>query len=377
MKSGRNHPLGEEKNLKLRKERKAVLIKPDRSSGLIEAIFGAYPRQKDTDYITTGYKDVFEPKETTASPEIWLQVFNKGATTPLRVTGYELDTPRNWGDDLLIYVFDPQKSTDLIDIWNLRLEPHPVLPVPVNWFTDLADSIRERIIAEHRPVRGNSHGVMHHATVAISRSVGKTRGVELIKSLKEFPTGALSVCYEGTPIWIKHTGDDHLIHRAKRLEVTHQEHRTTSMVRESKSRKGKEFTVKFESLEPTFAQRFGGFDDRWANVVSISSSGYSEKIATVFPFNIFDRRWPQLAFIGGDDVVVGSEGWVFGRKFKNSDLTISLLTREEAIIGSLKERGIEAQLSEPGYIAQQMLDHLGGLWGVHLLKDRFFSSPSG
>lgn len=359
-----------QRQFKLRKERSAVLVKPDRSSGLVEAIFGAYPRQKDTAYITRGYKEVFEPKETKASPEIWLHVFKKGVTTPLRVTDYELDAPRNWSNDRLIYVFDPQKSTDLIDLWNLRLQPNPVLPVPVNWFTDLADTIRTWILADHRPVRGNSFGLMHHATVVFSRSIDKTRGGELIKSLKEFPTGALHAGFQGTPLWInQYTGDDHLSYRARRLEVTHKEHRTTSMVREDKSSKGKDLSVKFESLEPTFAQRFGGHDDRWANVVSISSAGYSEKIATVFPFNMFHRRWPRLAYVGGDDVVIGSEGWVFARRFKNIDLTMSLLTREEAIIGSLKERGIEAKLSEPGYIAQQMLDHLGGLWGVHLLKD--------
>jgi hypothetical protein len=354
---------------KLRKERSAVFIKPDRSNGLVEAIFGVYPHQKDTGYITRGYKDVFEPRESKASPEIWLQVFKKGTTTPLRVTNYKLDTPRNWDHDLIIYVFDPQKSTDLIDIWNLRLEPHPVLPVPVSWFSDLADTIRKWIIAEHRPVRGNPYGVMHNATVEISRSIGKTRGAELIKTLKEVPAGALRVSYGGTPIWIKHTHADHGMPRPRRLEVTHKEHRTTSTVKESKSPKGKELTVKFDSLDPAFAQRYGGIADRWVNVVRISSSGYSEKMATVFPFNIFDRRRPQLALLGGDQVVIGSEGWVFGNKYKNIDLTISLLPREAAVIGSLKERGIEAQLSEPGYIAQQMLDHLGGLWGVHLLKD--------
>ena len=274
-----------QRQFKLRKERSAVLIKPDRSSGLVEAIFGAYPRQKDTDYITRGYKDVFEPKETKASPEIWLQVFKKGATTPLRVTGYELDTPRNWSGDRLIYVFDPQKSTDLIDIWNLRLEPHLIFPVPVNWFNDLADTIRAWIIADHRPVRGNSHGMMHHATVAISRSIDKTRGVELIKSLKEFPTGALHVSFDGTPHWInQHTGDDRIIHRARRSEATHKDHRTTfsRRFRESKSTKGKEFTVKFESLEPAFAQRYGG-NTLIAGPTSSASlhSRDSEKIATV------------------------------------------------------------------------------------------------
>jgi hypothetical protein len=355
-----------ERQFKLRKERSAVFIKPDRSNGLVEAIFGVYPRQKDTDYIARGYKDVFEPTEAKASPETWLQVFKKGAMTPLRVTGYELDTQRYWYHDQLIYVFNPKKSTDLIDLWNLRLEPHPVLPIPIDWFTDLADPIRERIIAEHRPVRGNPHGVIHRATVEISRSIGETRGAELIKSLKDLPAGALSVKYWRTRVWIEHTDDR--VHRDRRLAVTYKEHRTTSVVKESMSPKCKELIARFESLEPEFAERFGGHHYRWVNVVNISSFGYSDKIATVFPFNTFDRRWPRLG-LGGDRVVIGSEGWVFGQRYKNFDRTIWLLTREEAIIGSLKERGIEARLSEPGYIAQQMLDHLGGLWGVHLLKD--------
>jgi hypothetical protein len=42
---------------------------------------------------------------------------------------------------------------------------------------------------------------------------------------------------------------------------------------------------------------------------------------------------------------------------------------EDAISGSLERMGIEAQPSDPGHVAKQMLDHLGGLWAVHLLAD--------
>ncbi len=42
---------------------------------------------------------------------------------------------------------------------------------------------------------------------------------------------------------------------------------------------------------------------------------------------------------------------------------------DQAITGLLKTYGIEATLSEPGHIAKQMLEHLGGLWDVHLLAD--------
>ena len=46
-----------------------------------------------------------------------------------------------------------------------------------------------------------------------------------------------------------------------------------------------------------------------------------------------------------------------------------VLRANDAIVGSLKQFGIKAELSEPGHIARQMLEHLGGLWGVHLLAD--------
>jgi hypothetical protein len=48
---------------------------------------------------------------------------------------------------------------------------------------------------------------------------------------------------------------------------------------------------------------------------------------------------------------------------------VSLFTAQGAIVGWLKTIGVTAKLSEPGHIAQQMLEHLGGLWGVGLLAD--------
>jgi hypothetical protein len=46
-----------------------------------------------------------------------------------------------------------------------------------------------------------------------------------------------------------------------------------------------------------------------------------------------------------------------------------LLSADDAITASLKQLGIKAELSEPGHIAKQMLEHIGGLWGVHLIAD--------
>jgi hypothetical protein len=79
---------------------------------------------------------------------------------------------------------------------------------------------------------------------------------------------------------------------------------------------------------------------------------------------------PSVALAAsGERVPVGGEGWVYPQRYKNLAQYVSLLNPEEAIIGSLEQLGIKASLSEPGHIAKQMLEHLGGLWGVHLLAD--------
>jgi len=337
-----------------RSNRASVLIKPERSSGLVEAVFGVFPRQRDTDYISKSYKDVFAPTELEPSPKTWLEVFKRGGATPLRITRHGLDIQRYWYHDLLVYVFDPTRPTDLIDLWNLRLEPHPVLPVPIDWFESLADHIRDVLKAEHRPIRGNPHGVMHHATVEFGRSIAKSQVDELTKVLKgDLPVGALSVKHWRNPIWVVHTDDQ--MHRDRRLEVTADEQRTNLEIKE-----GRQLTAKFESLAPKFASRFGGHDYRWVNAVRVSKFS-TEKIATVLPCNMFDRRWPRLG--------MGGEGWVFGQRYKNWSENLTPLTPEDAIIGSLERLGIQAKLSDPGHIAKQMLDHLGGLWDAHLLVD--------
>jgi len=343
-------------------KRLAVLVKPERGNGVAESIFGVFPRQRGTAYIAKGYKDVFAPEELDAGPEAWLKVFKQGAMTPLRVTRHGLDVRRYWHHDLLVYVFDPTRSTDLIDLWNLWLEPRPVVPIPHDWFESLADDVRKAIKAEYRPVRGNPHGVMHHATVEFGRSISKNRADELTKLLHgHVPAEALSVKHWRNRIWIPHT--DARIHRDKRLEVTAAEKHANLEIKE-----GQRTTATFDALAPEFASRFGGRQHRWVNAVRVSVFG-AEKIATVFPFNMSDRRWPPLRILGGDYVTVCSEGWIVSQKYKNSSETLTLLKMEDAITGSLKEMGIQAKQSEPGHIAKQMLDHLQGLWGVHLLAD--------
>ena len=357
-----NHIYRSEQRFAPRDKRESVLVKPERGNALIESLFGVYPSSSDVTYIQKAYTDVFKPEKVAASPDIWRRVFLKSATTPFRVTRYGLDTQRYWYHDLLLFVFDPSRATDLIALWNLKLEPHPVIPIPVAWFEPLADDIYRLLKAEHRPVVGNPSGIMHRATIEFGRSIPKNEAEALIHKLKPgLPHGALVVKFWRNTIWIDHRDDR--VHRDSRLKVVAKERRAELALREQ----SRLHTV-FETLEPEFSSRYGKGDHRWVNVLRISN--YSNRsIATVLPFNTFNRAWPHLGLGGGNSIPIGSEGWVFPQSHKNIGQYVSLLSPEDAIIGSLQQLGVNAELSEPGQIAKQMLEHLGGLWGVHLLAD--------
>jgi hypothetical protein len=344
-----------------RDKRLSLLVSSDRRTAVAEAMFGFYPASKDLTYIEQSYKDVFRPTDTTPCPETWRNVFLQGADTPLEVTRYGLTRHQYWHHDPVLFVFDPMRPTDLIDLWNLRLEPKPVLPVPLEWFEALSDDIHNILKSEHRPVKGNSHGVMHRGTIEFGRSIAKERAESLVRSLKPgLPPGALVVEYRRNAIWVEHRADR--VYRDKRLKVTAEMRRAELVVKDEQ-----ELRTTFETLKPEFSARYRRGDHSWVNVLNISN--YSNRnVATVLPFNTFDRSWPRLG-MGGDAISVSSEGWVFPQQFTNLGQYVSLLNVNEAIIGSFKQLGIKAELSEPGHIVRQMLEHLGGLWGVHLLAD--------
>lgn len=344
-----------------RDKQECLYVSADRGNCATDAMFGIYPARSAVKYIERAYQDVYQPDKVKSTPDTWRRVFLKGAVTPLRVTRYGLDTKRYWYHDPVIFVFDPMRATDLIDLWNLRGEPHPVLPVPFEWFEELGDDIYKILRAEHRPVVGNPTGLMHNATIEFGRSIPRAKADSLIRRLKPgLPKGALAVKYWRNAIWIEHRDDGVL--RDNRLQVIAKERQTDLSLMDDQ-----ELRTTFETLEPEFAARYGRGDHRWVNVLKITNYT-SRNIAMILPFNTFDRSWPRLG-LGGEAIPVGSEGWVFPQRFTNMGQYVSLLNAKDAIVGSLELLGVKAELSEPGHIARQMLEHLGGLWGVHLLAD--------
>ena len=170
-----NHVYESEQRFQLRDDRPAYLVKKRPGTGLVEAVFGLYPSDTQSSYFARAYGDVFNPTIVEGTPDTWTKVYMDGAVTPLGLTEYRLGRQPTWRDEPKYFVFDPAKPTDLIDLWNLRIEPSRVFPIPIDWWPALVNEVSEHIAAAHRPLQGNPHGVMHQTTVEFARSLDEGR----------------------------------------------------------------------------------------------------------------------------------------------------------------------------------------------------------
>lgn len=349
-----------ERRFHLKEEHPAVFSKS--GSVFAEACIGMYPKDDGLKYLPKAFQDVFKPEEVDSSPTTWRKIYGDRLITPLHFTNKHIERQRYWHHEPIIYVFDPQSSVDLIDLWNLRIEPSPILPVPIEWFDELSDYLGDLIKRNFHPLEDNTHGVMHSSTVEISRSISEDRAKEVIMpALGKLPQRSWALKKRRNPIWHAPFNDPNAA-RWERAKLTVSERR----VRLPVTMNG-EMQAAFETLSPDFAERYSGSHFRWANVIVLRS--YSDhEIATVLPHNTFDPDWPSLG-MPAERVGITEEGWVFLQTFKEMEQPLYLLKKDQAFTKWLEKFNIRATLSEPGRIAQQMFNSLKGFWGLRLLND--------
>ena len=325
-----------------------------------EACIGCYPKDEHVTYLKRHYKDVYHPEELKPNPELWLKIYGNRCETPLSVTSKHFEVFRTWQDDPIIYVFNPSNSKDIIDLWNLRIQTAPIFPVPIKWLPDLAESIRNFIRSNHRPLKGNNNGVMHRVTIEKSRSISEEQAKEMIlPHFGSLQSGSYTIKYWRTRVWDV-SYRNHFVHQPERAKVTAEESD------QSIELKDESLLGVFDTLAPPFAQRYSGSRSRWANVVKVSSPYEGSTVALSLPFNTLDRSWPHS---GIKELACGREGWVFLQDHKSVNEYVSFIKHEDAFASWFKSFSLDARCSEAGRIARQMIDSLGGFWGLYLVDD--------
>ena len=349
----------EERRFHLRTPAPAFLVEPNSEDLSAEALFGVYPDDAALSYIREAYNNVFTPMGALPNIELWRKVFIQGAYTPNKVTMYGLHSHHVWNDDLKVFIFDPSSPLDIIDFWNMKLETNPLLPVPVQWVGTLVNDIEGALSSENRALRGNRQGASHEGVVEFGRSL--TQAVrERVKSelTSKIPPGTIFMKNWRTRVWAPPSTDRQ--YRRRKVTAGSEPIRIELPVQRSSKP-----STSFATLSPDFAASYGGGDARWVNALQISYSS-EEDIATILPFTDARSVTPTIANSGPP--MVTTEGWIYRQAWKNSVQHVQLLTGEQAIANALKDAGITAALSDPGHVAKQMLNHLGGINGIHLLR---------
>lgn len=343
-----------------RKPRKVAVFQ--NANPYCEAVFGDFPHAKRLQYLRKAYADVCEPQTFSATAENCLKLFREGHFTPLRAALYKLEINFENRDDPTIFVFDPTKTVDLIDFWNLRQFRSNVLPVNVHWLKQFADMARRVVTSNYKPLPGNRHGVMINTTLEFGRSLNRaTKDALTAAHFQNLPAGSLDRKDWYDPIWQTDWRGAGI--QPRRAKLSADEVDVEERVDERHP------MLAFPSPAPKFASRYSFANNhaRWVNVVKLADYLSNSSFALTFPPNVKGEEFPVLDF-GGLSLCT-REGIVISRQYKLRSASLQLLTQQNAVIGWLRSRGIEAKPSSSGRNAEQVLRAVGGTRGVGLFAD--------
>jgi hypothetical protein len=346
---------------KFERRHKQPFAKFDETKGnaFFDVVGGRYPSDEALLYLSDAYDQIFSPENLPCSADSAMRLHSEGFVTPIWVTRHRLEESSGSGiSDQTFYVFDPTNAGDVIDYWNYRLIARNVVPINLEWFVHHSDFMRERVLRVHRPIPGNSFGTKFHSSIHFGSSITDETAVALItKHLSGLPDMSL--------VW----GRDPQIWR--RIGRGH-ERRETKIVASSKPVSFDEEMssgryVRLPTPSPTFLNVSGRYTKaRWVSLIIPSSR--DDQSAVVYPSNLWAPRYPRLTT--GENLRIGREGWTLPQEHAIGFLVLQPQDGRDAIIGWLKTQGIEAQPSEEGQVAAQVIAAAGGLRQAGMFADR-------
>ncbi len=317
-------------------------------------LFGGFPKQKSLSYFATAFKDAFDPEQVTLDGAKLAKLYKSRGTSALRLGCDGLEADYNDYSEPTLVILDAQEPKDLLDFWNYRAVHRGGIAIPVQWLPELSEVCKDLIVTNYRPLPGNPYGVMIRPTCLFSRSIPE-KDIEALhaKYLRVDKEGANSIQVWYPPIW----------REAPEIMVR----RTRPTITAAEKGFDVQFDIdnpyiRFDSLYPDFAERFGG-ELRWTNVIRLRDWSHRDRIATVFPTDFRVEAVPRFG-LGSEHLLSTNEGLVTFPTFRDIPHHWKLIEGKEAIELWLKRENITCVLSESGRATQQIIQTLGGFHGV-------------
>lgn len=341
----------------LRKAHSLVEVSAENNSFRLfcACVFGAFPSRESSAYLAKAYKDAFEPVEFVLKDSTVENLYKIRPSNPLTMGStffkVQFNTPHK---EPIMFVMDATKPQDLVDYWNLRAVRRQVLPIPVQWLDCLATYCKTVIDDNYRPLPGNPDGLMIKTLLIFARSIS-TKTVEELKN-KYFSSdigNTIDVQCSYPSIWQR---TPEFVFREMRPTLSAGETTVNSTVTSDNT------DIRIPLIYPEFvsSQRR---ENAWANVFRIREWTGTDQLATVFPSNYKDPRFPKLG-LGLDPALPTTEGLVVFPKHRNVPFFWKLQSGSDAINTWLTTLGVKASISDGGRITQQVIQTLGGISGV-------------
>ncbi len=317
-------------------------------------VYGGFPKTKKLNYIYQAFKDAFDPEEIVLDAKSFQYLHKTQCTSALRIGHSKIDIQYNDHSDPTLFVLNVHEPRDLIDFWNLRAVRREVIAIPMQWLDDISGFCKQLIKKTYRPLPGNDHGVMISATVMFSRSIpeGKIHGLHK-KYFLVNKKGANILQPWYPPIW---RPSPRLVVRNTRPMLSANEKKTDIQISDGDAR------IRFDPLDVDFSSQYGN-DHRWANVTQLGTWDSKDRVATTFPCNYRNPSFPSFG-MGGEHLLPTTEGLVFFPKYKKMHQHWDLSDGTTSINNWFKANKISAQLSDAGRSTQQIIQSLGGFWGL-------------
>jgi hypothetical protein len=321
---------------------------------LAACIFGGFPKDGALHQLEGVFDEVFTPEILTLAPDTVADIVSGNWCNPLHVTHDGLEVHYGRTIDPAIFVFDGTRPGDLIDYWTLRAGIARVVPIPIQFASELSSFARDFVRRNFRPLPNNTHGVMIRPRVMFGRSIRNEDIPELFeKHFRVDVDGANCLQDWYPPIW---RPSPQIMVAPTRPTVT------AATSEQYLGLNGEEPALEFNALTPDFADLYGG-RLRWANVVRIEDWTRTDHFATTY---LDDYRDPKQPSFGGGvgEVLTTSEGFVKLADYSVGRHFWGLESNASAVRTWLANRGVETELSGSGRATQQIIQTLGGLNGV-------------
>ena len=338
----------EEFRFELRHQHHVVYVeaKERAFSGFAACNFGSFPTQEGLRYFENNHKSIFNPKRKILDATALLELYQFGYRSALGIGCEKLQVNYNERLSPTLFILDSQESKDLIDFWNLRAVRQDVKAVPIQWIKELSSLYKEFI--------QNRYALM------FSDSISKDDRQDVCKNylcLDKQNIYIPQIWYP--PIWSKSSeiGD-------RTIRPTLEADKKSMDIQID----GDNPEIPFDPLFPEFANEYGN-QFRVANVVRLEDWSYRNQIATVFPCNYKNPTFPKIG-IGREYLLPTTEGLVIFPEYKNLSEQWNLIDGTAAFNQWFKANQVPSTLSGAGRATQQIIETLGGFWGVSRIANK-------